>query len=329
MQNKKINYIFCDPENLRFKWQEENYIRNLIDIGVEPERIIVLNTIGEEDNSKEIFDLFGVKTYKYVDNREYEGRYYPASIKPWLLYHYFSYHPEKVDEIFFYTDSDIILHHEPTIPDDLSNNIMYGSDCNSYLGIDYLNSKNYTGSNLVSEMAKVYDIDVDWVEKYGKDSNIGAQYLMTGIPANYWRDVYYYSIDLKKYFDYIEERYKDKYKEEKRDDEIVVQKWCAEMWATLWTMSKYNIVPKISKELSFAWATWKSTDWTSGEYNILHNAGVIKDIAKKDHLFYKGDYITKSPYPRIDRILKKVDDTTASYMYVQELKKTEEFIKNA
>lgn len=326
---QKINYIFADPESPRFLWQEENYIRNLRDIGVEPERIIVLNTKGNHDNSKRLERLFGVKTHTYVDDREPDGKRYTASIKPWLMHHYFTFHPDKVNDIFFYTDSDIVIHHEPEIPDDLSSAKVYGSDCNSYLGLDYINSKNYKGSDLIKEMADVFDLDVNWVKKYAKSTSIGAQYLMTGLGADYWRDVYYYSYRLEKYLSSIEKRYKDNYKREGREGEYVIQKWCAEMWATMWILSKYNVEPAISSSLDFAWSTWKAKDWMSGEYNILHNSGIVREKARKDHLFYKADFQKKSPYEQVDKLLSTVDSSSASYEYVRELKKTAEYIKNA
>ena len=63
-----------------------------------------------------------------------------------------------------------------------------------------------------------------------------------------------------------------------KDFEHPIQKWTAEMWATLWIPWWNGIQMQIDKKLDFAWANWELKDWD--RMNILHNAGVPKEDGK-------------------------------------------------
>lgn len=321
---KTVNYIFCDPQEYRFYWQELNYVRNLIDIGVSTDNIYILNLKKKEEYAQNIVNHFpGVHLFEFEDRREQDGKQYAATLKPWLMWQFFEFFPDKKDDVFFYTDSDIILSKKIEVPDDLDSHHWYGSDCNSYLGIEYINSKNYQDSNLLSEMTSSIGLDESWV--IGHDNaSIGAQYIMTGLSATYWKDVYDSSIALKKYLDSIEPRYLKKYKKYNLDIENPVQKWCAEMWATLWVMGKHGITPKVSDNLKFCWIDWKISDWTSGKYSIMHDAGVT---SSNNGIFYKYDYANKDIFKDMPNLLNRLDKGKCGYAYALELNKTGKRIK--
>lgn len=312
---KKINYIFCDPANKRFLWQEEVYLYNLLrKVHVDPQRVFLLTTKDDINNIKTLKAEFdGINIFSYRDTRERSGKNYPATIKPWLMHQFCSSHPEYLDNIFYYTDSDIMLKHEPVIPEGLDDHHWYGSDCNSYLNYDYIHSKDYPGSDLTAEMCDIMNTSEEQIKAINQKS-IGAQYFMVGMDRMYWKDVYYYSIWLKDYLDRIELTYKQHY----HHKEEPIQKWTAEMWATLWLMSKYGITPEIDHNGEFAWGTWNAHGWIERpEVNVYHNAGVTIDKAKKNKLFYKGSYYNKSPFTDIDKILKNINKDSASYYYVK------------
>lgn len=312
--SQQVNYIFCDPASERFLWQEELYIYNLLKIKVDPRRVFLLTTKDNSDNIKILKKEFpNINIFAYSDIREKAGKIYPATIKPWLMHQFCTQHPEYLNQIFYYTDSDIMLKHEPVVPTGLDKYHWYGSDCNSYLNYDYIHSKDYQRSDLTQEMCDILNINKDWVKSINNRS-IGAQYLMVGMNRMYWKDVYYYSIWLKQYLDKIENRYKHSYKKKTEP----IQKWTAEMWATLWVMHKYQIEPEIDPNGEFAWGTCNAHGWIERpEVNIYHNAGVTREEHNKNHLFYKGDYFNKTPFEDLDNILKDINHDSASYYYVK------------
>ena len=81
------------------------------------------------------------------------------------------------------------------------------------------------------------------------------------------------------------------------------------MIATLWNMIFFEIMPRISDDLEFTWATDSNINWH--ENKIYHNAGVTEDM--KD-MFFKGNYINKDPF---NEDFSHIDKDTASYEYTK------------
>ena len=84
------------------------------------------------------------------------------------------------------------------------------------------------------------------------------------------------------------------------------------MWAILWTAWKRGKQTIVANELDFTWATDPIEKWYLN--SIFHNAGVVNNSSG---MFYKGDYINKSPK---DSNLS-LDPKKASYNYYQMLQK--------
>src|SRR5699024_11730931 len=89
------------------------------------------------------------------------------------------------------------------------------------------------------------------------------------------------------------------------DKDTNLQKWTAEMWATLWNMPLFDVMPRAKKEMEFTWATDSIEKWNKNK--IYHNAGVTQDM--KD-MFFKGDYINKE-----DRKSTRLNSSHVSISY--------------
>lgn len=316
-----MDYIFCNPQIPRFEWENYVFIHNLLSIGVDKSRIILLTTSKNPYISDNIYKYFGIVSHQYKDNRSKAGKSYSPSIKPYLMSCYFNEFPDRINRDYLYSDSDLIFKKDVniTVPD----KTVFGSDCDNYLGHDYVSGKNYEGSDLEQEIADCLGIDKSCFNNTG----IGAQYAFRGLPAEYWQSVYQDSIDLHAYFIKIEKRYLKAYK--KMDNDMIpIQRWCAEMWATWLDLFKYGFTPKVDDRLKFCWSTWKTDAWENEDYNILHNSGVTGDIRDKDNLFYKVDYYNKSPLLAIDNLLATKNPEYCNYVYLQQIKETRDYIKS-
>jgi hypothetical protein len=87
------------------------------------------------------------------------------------------------------------------------------------------------------------------------------------------------------------------------------------MWSLLWNQWLYGYRTKVSDSLSFSWASDNVEKYE--QKNILHMAGVTED--KKDHKFYKGDFIETDPIEKLrDNIMyfNYVDDESATIKYI-------------
>ena len=140
-------------------------------------------------------------------------------------------------------------------------------NCNGYLSYDYI-IQCKDGQQILEDMAYIVGVSVEEI-KLINSQNIGAQYIMTKPSKEYFHKVYIDSIKLWKYI---------------KNKDTNLQKWTVEMWATLWNMIFFDIMPRISDDLEFTWATDSIEKWNKNK--IYHNAGVTQDM--KD-MFFKGD----------------------------------------
>lgn len=239
-----------------------------------------------------IRNKYGVEVYEYEDLRI--DKSYIPSIKPYLWAKFLQEDKSRENEIYFYIDSDVIFRDVPIIqpnPD-----IWYGSDCSSYLSVDYIDSK---GAGLLEAMCDIIGIDSKVIRK--QNPICGAQWVISNPTFEYWLKVYEDSIKLYKYFNSLQNS--------------SIQKWTAEMWAQLWNVYYFGKTAEFNKELDFCWATDNIERYY--ETKIYHNAGVID---QNSGLFFKGQYTHKNPFK--DN-LSFVDSTKASIKYVEALKEVE------
>lgn len=312
-----MRFIYAQPATMKFKWQMEVAITNLLSLGVHSKDIYVLFATEEDgDISYDaripdyIRNKYAVNVYGIPDKREEMARRYIPSIKPYLLGRFFDENPKETPFSYMYQDSDVVYR---ALPDFKSLQVdathWYGSDVSSYLDANYIDSK---GSDLLDRMCDCIDIDSQVVRDLNEHS-IGAQLLFNSSPASLWYESYQKSYTLYNYLDSIESEYTKRYVEEGRPKEYPVQKWTAQMWTDLWVPASHGIKMTPSKELDFAWAT--DTYQQVQKKNIYHDAGVGPDDKDK---FYKGSYNYKLPF---HDDFNYVDQTSGSWFYVQQIEK--------
>jgi len=158
-------------------------------------------------------------------------------------------------------------------------------------------------------MLDVFKLERNVVKQYQPHSG-GAQYIVKNTTPAFWYKVYE---DSPKLYN-VMAKWEEKYKKTPPADYVgspyhPIQKWCAEMWATLWNAWVFGHHTLVDKELDFVFAT--DTLARTQQVKILHNAGVTdKD---KERLFFKGDYINKNPFA-IENF-SWVDQNSASKKY--------------
>ena len=294
-----MKYIMAQPAVLRFEWEIQICIHNLLKNGIDKEDIIILFS-KHDDSVVENITKTGVNVHVYEDER-FDFEYIP-SLKPYLMYRYLEEDNLRENETYFYMDSDVIFREIPDYSKIETNYSHWcGSDCNGYLNYDYI-IQCEKGKEILEGMANIIGISVDDIYNM-KNSSIGAQYVITEPMAGYFKKVYEDSIKLWKYI---------------KDVDTNFQKWAVEMNATIWNMPLFNITPHVSKELSFCWATDPIEKWD--EHKIFHNAGVDG----QEYLFFKGKYTNTTPFNKNHDYINK---DYASYKYLENIKETEEWLK--
>jgi len=302
-----MKYISVQPDITYFHWQVELYLFNFLQIGIKPEDIHVVFLYNGSTPSEKGIGLQQknplVNFFFTQDDRPDKG--YIPSIKPWGMYKLFQSKFELTREQIFYHDADIIFREK--INEELFSNkeIQYMSDTISYIGYEYCVSK---GEEQLQKMTEVVGISVETI-KENQLSSGGAQYILSNITSTYWQKVYE---DSNKLY-WLMDR-EDKKIEQQIKSSLPIQKWCAEMWATLWNLWYFNLKTEVYKELDFCFATALVADWERTK--ILHNAGVLdKD---KEKMFFKGEYTQKIPYAAD---FTHIDPQYCSVKYIENLQK--------
>lgn len=304
MVTKKTIFISAQPDHPYFHWQVEVQLHNFIKLGINPNWIEVL---WAHDNSPSYEALALAAKYPTVRFFFYkktitQNHGYIPILRPDILEQHFRRYPALRGETVFYHDSDIIFRELPDFDSMHGDLYWYLSDTVSCIGAEYIKSKSHDLFNKLCDIAK---IDPALVESNQANSG-GAQYLMKGVTADFWKEVAEDSLALYKYMAdrEIEERttVTDK-------NYNPIQKWCADMWAVLWGAWKLGAQTKTTSELDFSWGTSGLKDYE--RCKIMHNAGVTDE--RKQELFYKGDFRSVSPF---DSDLSYVNPQTASAKYV-------------
>lgn len=287
-------YVSSQPDSPYFHWQVQVYVRNFIANGIIPQNIHVVFLIDQKE-SDGLIDLRsklpdGVQVFSYqIDKRPYQAMYKPQGMAK---------HQHKIFGSFFYHDSDIIfLHRKPDV-EKLCTCAWYGSDCSSYLGVDYIKSK---GERLFEDMCESIHLNPKMIES--EQHCVGAQYVMNMVKPEFWAKVEADSLTLYQ----VMTSHKTQI-----GHRAPIQAWTAEMWATLWNMYAWGPDVKTEKELDFTFATSPISE--TEKVNILHNAGVLPQNREK--MFFKGDFTNKNPFG-IDK--QQYSKEYASWKYVEEL----------
>ena len=287
-----LKFICAQPATLYYAWQVEVMISNFLEMGVEPSSINIVCALDETNTIsnpwfKLIMKYNSVRYYFYPDTRQ--SKDYVSSIRPNILKQHWERNPDLVNDAIFYHDCDIVL--TRPIKEWISDTMIqdsnwYGSDCNSYLSHDYIDSKGIDVLNSVCSIANIPQ-ETLLANNY---NNIGAQYILKYITSHFWFDV---ERDSENLFRDITAINNLKKQEDPNYDELQI--WCADMWAILFNGWKMNANTIVHGNLSFSWATDDENSWYRN--NIFHNAGVVEG---NPEFFCKANYTDKLPYNEPD-----------------------------
>lgn len=260
-----MKYVSVIEDKTYLLWQQEIQAINLKLLGLE----LVIVVLCNGRPSPAALSLSNIsETHFFENHNPYKYSYLPSN-KPWGLFRLLKDYPQYGEKLFL-LDSDVIFKEVIDFTYMDQDDAWYMSDCASYLNYDYL--KCYPEPQLTSLIETVTT-----VAKVRDGFGGGAQYYFKNIDAGFCLKVCSDSDMIYK-----------KINKEKGDSKIQV--WTAEMWAWIW--NAFNIVTvKTSSELDFCWATDPEIRWH--QTKLLHLAGVI---SKEDGIFYKGNYVDKTPW---------------------------------
>lgn len=307
MLQKKMTFISVQPDVPYFHWQVEVMIHNFMKSGINPNWIEVLFAYQNEisNEGRQLASRYPYVRFFFYKRTILENKGYIPILRPDALEQHFQKFPNLKDEPVFYHDSDIIFRELPDFDLLNSDDNWYVSDTVSYIGADYIKSKSY---QLFLDLCQIVKIDPLIVDKNQPNSG-GAQYLMKGVDANYWKKVKEDCLELYSYMAQQESIQRKNLTQEELKTFNPIQKWCADMWSVLWNGWFIGSNILISRELDFSWGTSRISDYN--RCKIMHNAGVT---TSKDGLFYKGEFIHKNPFIED---LSWVKPESASYKYVE------------
>lgn len=303
-------YISIQPDIHYFHWQVEAYLFNFLDKGIKDIHVVFLYQQSPSDKGLRLKEKYPqVNFFFYKDERK--DKSYIPSIKPWGMFRHLQEYPLlNKENILFYHDSDIIFREKVNESLFTQDNKWYLSNTVSYIGYNYCISK---GLDQFHAMTKVIGIDPERVRVNQANSG-GAQYVVKNTGWEFWYKVYDDSNKLYRFLEIESIKWKSK--------EHPIQKWCAEMWATLWNIWLFNYETVVHQELNFCFATAPIEDWY--KCKIMHNAGVTE--IECDQMFFKGNYIEKDPIQYLS--IMKYSDKFCSWMYVKNLKKLQKSFEN-
>jgi hypothetical protein len=310
-------YISAQPDTTYFIWQLEMQLRNFHSLNIKKENIQVLIAYSKDLGLNPDFQKFIdehktlAQFFTYLDCRE--DSKYTSSVRPNILKQHFSKFPELSKSTIMYHDSDILFSRIPNIENLEYDDNCYVSDTRNYLDINYIRA---TGNeNLLDEMLDIVGLSKEKLILENEQTG-GAQYILKGISADFWKKV---EKDSEKLYvamsDFNRKLWENEYfqKKEYRSKTSGIQAWCADMWAVLWNLWLFNKPVKIHPEMEFSWPYNPIDDWN--RLAIQHYSGHIEDKTK---FFKKTEYLNYPPW--YDEYLNVIPDTSCSYEIVKLIK---------
>jgi hypothetical protein len=278
-----LKLISAQPATDYYAWQVEVYLHNFLELGYKAEDIHVVggyyNEIPESWFRLQNHERFkDVEFFLYEDDREED--FYPPSVQSYILAKHFDENAYLKDCAIFFHDCDFLFTRYFDFTEYLQDDSWYFSDTVSYIGANYIKSKDEA---ILDGMCQIIGIDRLVVEDNQQNSG-GAQKLMKNIDGDYWREVYKNSNELYKYLKTVSHL-------KKEGDPYGIQIWTASMWAELWTAWKLGHKVVVPKEFDFCWATCPADRWD--HIAFFHNAGVPD---ANQGMFFKADYIDRYPF---------------------------------
>lgn len=316
MLPKDLIFIQAVPKDRYFIWQLEVQITSFRQIGISDRMEIIIWYPEGYDISEwtPIINKYPeVGFFFYVDEGVNLQLYIPQ-LRPHSLKKHFLLHEKRLlGKQFFYHDADIIFNYLPDFETLCADDVVWQSDCSSYLDYDYIVKKEKEGNILNNEaldkFSEIGEIPKEIIQAYSGNTG-GAQCLLKGIDSDFWKDVETKCLYIRKEFSHgqtnsINTKYFP-------SESAGFQSWCADMWALNFSLWKRHISTNITKDLAFSWAT--DSMKTYNERPIYHNAGATGET---NNIFHKGSWIEKSP---IGKDIPLPPDTSASRIYVEAIK---------
>lgn len=294
-----MKYILCQPAIKCFEWELEVCITRLKKLGITD--IVLLFAQWDSGTPKYFEETYGVEVHTYSDAQR-EKTYIP-SVKPYLWMKYLEEDRTREKDVYFYIDSDVIFREIPDLMP--TEDTWYASDCSSYIGVDYIDSK---GADLLERMCRTIKVDPELIREHQPYG--GAQWIIKNPTYEYWKKVYEDSVTLYNFLSKVEADYI----RENGPGYTPIQKWTAEMWAQLWNVYHFGKITKVDSELDFSWPNDPISRYQ--ETKIFHNAGVVD---ANQGMFFKGQYVERSP---LGEDFSFVDKNKASYEYVKAIQET-------
>ena len=188
MLRKKTLFMSAQPDHPYFHWQIEVVIHNFIKHGINPNWINIL--FGYDDSPSSALLLLAsnyptVRFFFYKKRHSLTIEGYVPIIRSDLMEQHFRRYPELRGETIFFHDADMIFRDLPDFDSMHDDMYWYVSDTISYIGSNYIKSKS---EDLFIDMCSLVKISPDIVIN-NEDRVGGAQYLMKGLTANFWKTV--------------------------------------------------------------------------------------------------------------------------------------------
>ena len=314
---RNLRYMCAQPSSSYYLWQVETVIHNFAKHGINPNNLDIVCAIPPDGSAPEqwrkLADTYNtVRFFFYPDDRKETP--YVSSVRPNILKKHFAAHPEMKDEAIFYFDCDCIFTRPPDFSKFIDDDITYGSDCQFYVGAEYLKGK---GFGIYEKLCEICDIHPD-VAVANEMNVIGAQHILKNIDAKFWEDIEVQSDAIYRFLLEDLKIHPHVTKEEatpEKPEYNSCQKFCADMFAMFFNVLKRGEV-RNDLYLDFCWSTQDKAKWDSCV--IFHGAGVLNTQNKE--FFYKGDYVSgdKMPY----NIENHVDPKQASHYWLKEILET-------
>jgi hypothetical protein len=326
---RELRFITACPLDTYFTWQVHLWLESLRNIGYSDKAIVLIFQPNSRVNPKwdQIINLYPEAEFHfYTDDGRVTpllGTYIPI-LRPYLMSKYCEQFPDISDKAVFYCDSDILFTEKFNIDHLLDDDLIYGSDTNSYISASYFDSKirdvlpdkldQYKTIDVLNEAAKIVGITREVCEKNNLHS-IGTQYLLKNTNKDFWENVFNKCIPLLMFLGEINKLFLE-------NENKGLQRWTSDMWLVLWELWRLGYETKVVPELNFAWAPDPLEKLET--HTIFHNAGITGNYLYSYPCFYKGAYVGgQNPLldPHLDVVLNHPESKKhCTWYYADKLK---------
>lgn len=281
------------PDAPYYLWQALVQAAHMEKLGMDDVHYLVYYSFRPSLKVRKMAEALPATFHFYEDSNMGQREGYDPAMKPLLVGLWMAEDRERENVPFLYLDPDAVLTRVPAswpAP-------WHASDTDSYVGPDYIRSK---GDELFIEMCRIVGVDPkDAVNASG----IGAQYIIGGTTAEFWRRV---ALDSVRVYHLCLGDTSDH----------PIQAWCAEMYVTWMAAVRDGLDPRADESMKFMWANHDLSGWSDPDTMFYHNAGVIEE---------NGEHFCKlswqsSPF----RSEIAVSSKSASRAYVDLIREAEE-----